>query len=73
MKDEGIGTVVFTEEQIQKQVAHMAEVLSQDYADKDPILIGILKGSYYFMADLTRYMTIPISIDFFPSVSIRGN
>ena len=64
MKSAWVGKIVFTEERIQNQVAQMAEVLSKDYAEKDPILIGILKGSFYFMADLTRYMSIPISIDF---------
>jgi hypoxanthine phosphoribosyltransferase len=64
MKAEGIGKIVFTEEQIQKNVARLAETLSSDYAGKDPVLIGVLKSSFYFMADLTRYMTIPVSIDF---------
>ncbi|HHT65489.1 MAG: hypoxanthine phosphoribosyltransferase [Caldicoprobacterales bacterium] len=64
MKEEGIEKIVFSEEQIQAQVAKMAEMLSRDYAGKDPIIVGILRGCFYFLADLTRYMTIPVSIDF---------
>ncbi|NLU37050.1 MAG: hypoxanthine phosphoribosyltransferase [Clostridiales bacterium] len=64
MKEKGIGRIIFTEREIQEQVSKMAKMLSLDYDGKDPILIGILNGSFYFMADLTRYMTIPLSIDF---------
>ena len=78
MKEKGIGRIIFTEREIQEQVSKMAKMLSLDYDGKDPILIGILNGSFYFMADLTRYMTIPLSIDFlsigvYPEVTKNGN
>lgn len=64
MKAEGTGKTIFSEEEIQKCVAKMADMLSRDYEGKDLVLVGVLKSSLYFMADLTRYMTIPVSVDF---------
>ena len=57
MKEKGIGRIIFTERDTRAGFK-MAKMLSPDYDGKDPILIGILNGSFYFMADLTRYMTI---------------
>jgi hypoxanthine phosphoribosyltransferase len=42
----------------------MAEVISRDYRDNDPLLVGILKGAFVFLADLVRHMNIPLQIDF---------
>jgi len=51
-------------EQIQARVQELAAVLSRDYAGKDPLFIGVLKGAVHFTSDLTRAMTIPLEIDF---------
>jgi hypoxanthine phosphoribosyltransferase len=56
--------VMISEEEIQSKVAELAGQLSSDYIDKDPVIIGILKGAFYFTADLTRKMTIPLNVDF---------
>ncbi|NLL95486.1 MAG: hypoxanthine phosphoribosyltransferase, partial [Clostridiaceae bacterium] len=60
----GIKRIVFTEEQIKNRVAELGKQISQDYKDKYPILISVLKGTMYFVADLTRQLDIPINIDF---------
>ena len=49
---------------IEKRVAELAGEISRDYAGKDPVLVGVLKGAVIFLADLIRRMTIPVSIDF---------
>ena len=57
--------ILVTEEQIQSRVRQMAAEISEDYAGKGSIvLIGILKGSFMFTADLARHLTIPHYIDF---------
>lgn len=59
-----IGKIIYTEEQIQKAVAKVAGEINRDYAGKELVIIGILKGSLYFVADLTRHLTMPLNIDF---------
>lgn len=56
--------VVYSEERIRECVGKIGRQISQDYAGKELILIGVLKGSLYFMADLTRSIDIPIQLDF---------
>jgi hypoxanthine phosphoribosyltransferase len=56
--------IVFSEEQIKQRVLELGRQISADYADKNPILVSVLKGTLYFMADLTRALDIQVSIDF---------
>ena len=56
--------VVLSEQQIQTRVKELAKKISEDFQDKDPIMICMLKGAIYFFADLTRNLTIPVQIDF---------
>jgi hypoxanthine phosphoribosyltransferase len=58
-----VAEVLLTEEQIGERVAALGAELAADYADRDPILIGVLKGSVVFLADLVRAMPIPLAID----------
>lgn len=62
--DEHIDRVLFTEAQIQSRIRELAATISADYAHTTPLLVSVLKGALYFMADLTRAMTIPIAMDF---------
>lgn len=59
-----IGEILLTEEEIQRRVAELGAQISQDYAGKDLVVIGILKGVVFFMADLLRAITIPVTVDF---------
>ncbi len=59
-----IERVLFTEEQLKERVAQLAAQINTDYAGKRPILISVLRGSYIFMADLTRAITLPCTVDF---------
>ena len=64
--------IMFTEEQIQEKVKEMAAVLSKEYAGKDPIFVGVLKGVVMFFADLVRNIDIPCEIDFMSISSYTG-
>jgi len=69
--DETVG-LLLTAEQIATRVAELGAEISRDYAGKTPILIGVLKGSLVFMADLARAITTPINVDFM-SISSYGD
>jgi hypoxanthine phosphoribosyltransferase len=56
--------VIITREEIAEKVAELAAEIRKDYRGKNPLLIGILKGSFVFMSDLVRAMNIPAEIDF---------
>jgi len=56
--------VAFSEARIKDRIQSLGRQISQDYAGKELILVGVLKGSLYFFADLTRAIDIPIQIDF---------
>lgn len=58
--------LLISEEEIQERVKQIARQISADYSDKGkpPIMIGVLNGSFYFMADLLRAMTIEAEMDF---------
>lgn len=57
-------TPVLTHEEIQKIVAALGERISADYSGRELVLLGILKGSFIFLADLARHISIPVIIDF---------
>jgi hypoxanthine phosphoribosyltransferase len=59
-----ISEILLTKEEIEKQVARLAQEISRDYQGKYPLLLGILKGSFVFMADIIRLLEIPVEIDF---------
>jgi hypoxanthine phosphoribosyltransferase len=67
-----ISDVLVTSEALQARVAELAAELSRDYADTDLLLVGVLKGAVFFMADLVRQITVPCEIDFM-AVSSYGN
>ena len=56
--------VLFSKQIIAATVKRLAAEVSQDYRDKNPLLVGILKGSFVFMADLVRLLDFPLEVDF---------
>ncbi|MBW1980879.1 MAG: hypoxanthine phosphoribosyltransferase [Deltaproteobacteria bacterium] len=56
--------LLFSPEQIDRQVERLAGEISRDYQGKDPVLVGVLKGVFIFLADLVRLLTIPVQVDF---------
>ena len=62
---DSIKEVLYTEEQLQARVKELGAQITKDYADKDKILlVSVLRGSYIFMADLSRAIDLPCLIDF---------
>ena len=59
-----LSEILFPSEQIQDRVRELGQQISLDYAGKNPILVGVLKGVLFFMADLLRAITIPVEVDF---------
>ena len=59
-----VESIMFSKEQIQARIAELAAQLDSDYAGKTPLMVGILKGSVMFYADLLRAMNIPVEMDF---------
>jgi hypoxanthine phosphoribosyltransferase len=55
---------LYSDQQISRRVEELARQISADYAGKEPLLVGVLKGSFVFMADLVRQLTIPVRCDF---------
>ncbi len=65
--------VLISESDIEKRVSELAKKISGDYKDKgDLVLIGVLKGAFIFLADLSRRMTIPRTIEFIAVSSYRS-
>lgn len=71
MMEHDIQEILFSEEQLAKRVSELAEQINRDYADKEILLISVLRGSFIFMADLARKITRPCRVDFM-SVSSYG-
>ena len=71
MSDDILG-ILFSEEMIQNRVREMGAQITKDYAGKDLFLLGVLKGCYVFMSDLSRSIDLPLTMDFM-AVSSYGD
>ena len=67
-----IQKVLLTKEQIHEKVSEVAQLISREYADKNPVIIGVLKGVFMFFADVIREITVPCEIDFMCISSYGG-
>ena len=63
---------IISQKQVQAKVKKLSQQISRDYANREPILVGILKGSFVFLADLIRNLKIPHQVDFI-SVASYGS
>jgi hypoxanthine phosphoribosyltransferase len=64
LRDEKIGEILVQPDELQHRIGEMAEQVSRDYEGKDLLLIGVLKGAVFFLADLMRRLDIPCEVDF---------
>jgi hypoxanthine phosphoribosyltransferase len=62
--ESGVGEVLIEEERLQSRIRELGAELSADYAGRELLLVGVLKGAVFFMADLMRSLTVPCEIDF---------
>jgi hypoxanthine phosphoribosyltransferase len=59
-----LGRVLITEDEITRRVAALGDEITRDYTGRPPLLIGVLKGAFVFMADLARAIRLPVEMDF---------
>ena len=70
--NDDILSVLLKKDEIDAQVKQLGEQISRDFDGRNPLLIGVLKGSFVFMSDLIRNIDVPCSVDFM-AVSSYGN
>ena len=61
---EHVESILYSEEQLRQRVRELGAQITADYAGKEPVLASVLRGSYIFMADLTRAIDLPVTVDF---------
>ena len=72
MLNKDIQEVLVTEEQLKEVNERLGAKITEDFKDKNLLVVGILKGSTYFMTDLTRYIDLPLKLDFLAVSSYGG-
>jgi hypoxanthine phosphoribosyltransferase len=70
--DPHLGRVVVSEKELQDRITELGEAITADYAGRAPLLVGVLKGACFFLADLARAIRLPIELDFM-AVSSYGS
>ena len=69
---EGIHQVLISASELERRVGELGAQISRDYREKEPLLIGVLRGVTCFMADLMRHISLPLAIDFMAISSYEG-
>ena len=72
MRDHAIGKILVQQDELSHRVRELGEQISRDYAGRTPLLICVLKGAVFFLADLMRNIDIPCEVDFM-AVSSYGS
>ena len=67
-----VGRVVVSSVELQARIVELGRRISEDYADRPPLLVGVLKGAFMFMSDLSRAISLPVEVDFM-AVSSYGS
>ncbi len=70
--DKDIEQILLSEEQIQNRIRELGEILTAEYADKNPVIVGVLKGVVVFYADMIRQIKVPCQMDFMWLSSYSG-
>jgi hypoxanthine phosphoribosyltransferase len=70
--DPDVGRVVVEADELQERVVQLGKDITADYADRPPLLVGVLKGAFMFMSDLARAIDLPVEFDFM-AVSSYGS
>lgn len=72
MNDPNVGRIVVEEADLQQRIAELGKEISADYQENPPLLVGVLKGAFMFMSDLSRAIDLPVEFDFM-AVSSYGS
>jgi hypoxanthine phosphoribosyltransferase len=59
-----LGELIVPEDVLQRRIAELGRQITEDYRDRPPLLVGVLKGAFVFMADLARAIELPVAFDF---------
>ncbi|HET9442672.1 MAG TPA: hypoxanthine phosphoribosyltransferase [Acidimicrobiales bacterium] len=70
--DPDLGEIVVGERDLQRRIGELGAQITADYADRPPLLVGVLKGAFVFMSDLARAVQLPVEFDFM-AVSSYGS
>jgi hypoxanthine phosphoribosyltransferase len=62
--EQGVGEILIDQERLSERIAQLGDEISNDYAGRELLLIGVLKGAVFFMADLMRRIRVPTEVDF---------
>jgi hypoxanthine phosphoribosyltransferase len=62
--ERGVEQILIEDDRLQERIAELGSEISADYAGRDLLLVGVLKGAVFFMADLMRRLSVPCEIDF---------
>eukprot|EP01084_Bolivina_argentea_P279111 477122_1 len=69
---DGVTKVLFTSQQIAKRVKELGTQISKDYAGKPLVLVGLMRGCYHFLSDISRHITIPHEVDIIGITTYEG-
>ena len=72
MDRSAIGRVVVSEDELQSRITELGKQITADYEGRPPLLVGVLKGAFVFMSDLSRAIDLPVEFDFM-AVSSYGS
>ena len=72
MRDPAIGEILVQPDELEHRVRELGAEISRDYAGRDLLLVGVLKGAVFFLADLMRHIDVPCEVDFM-AVSSYGS
>ena len=64
LSDEAIGEILVQADELQHRVRQLGEEITRDYAGRDLLLVGVLKGAVFFLSDLMRHIEVPCEVDF---------
>src|SRR5687767_5840198 len=64
MSESGVGDILVQRDELEHRVRELAEQISRDYAGKELLLVGVLKGAVFFLADLMRHLDVACEVDF---------
>ena len=62
--EQGVAEILVEEESLRQRVAELGDEISTDYAGRDLLLVGVLKGAVFFLSDLMRHIEVPCEVDF---------
>ena len=62
--EQAVGEILIDEQSLQQRIAELGREISADYEGRDLLLVGVLKGAVFFMADLMRHIRVPCEVDF---------